>query len=91
MKKFISICKKNIFVSLLFLQFFLVASAQEGRHILKQGFTVDFFKEQIQEPADWVLYRGINKLMAWNYILNPAQLMAWAVKNNDPFQKHLIN
>jgi hypothetical protein len=26
--------------------------AQEGRHVLKQGFTVDFFKQQIQENKE---------------------------------------
>jgi hypothetical protein len=47
--------------------------AQEGRHVLKQGFTVDFFKQQIQEPADWVPYPVINKSTAWKSILTPAR------------------
>ena len=67
-----SVNKKILFICIFFSQLFLIANAQEGRHVLKQGFTVDFFKQQIQEPADWVPYPGINKSMTWNAILTPA-------------------
>jgi hypothetical protein len=64
---------KNIFVFILFMQIFLTSNAQEGRHILKQGYTVDFFRQHLQEPADWVLYPGINNSFAWKSILTTEQ------------------
>lgn len=72
MKKFVTVKRKSIFVCILFMQVIFIATAQEGRHILKQGFTVDFFKQQIQEPADWVSYPGINKSTDWKSKLTPA-------------------
>ena len=74
MRKFVAVnSKKIMLVCMLFMRCFLTANAQEGRHVLKQGFTVDFFKQQIQEPAVWVPYPGINKSIAWKSILTTEQ------------------
>ena len=74
MRKFVAVSSKKImFICMLFMQSFLTSNAQEGRHVLKQGFTVDFFKQQIQEPAVWVPYPGINKSISWKSILTTEQ------------------
>ena len=74
MRKFVAVSSKKImFICMLFMQSFLTSNAQEGRHVLKQGFTVDFFKQHIQEPAVWVPYPGINKSIAWKSILTTEQ------------------
>ena len=74
MRKFVAVSSKKImFICMLFMQSFLTSNAQEGRHVLKQGFTVDFFKQHIQEPAVWVPYPGINKSISWKSILTTEQ------------------
>jgi hypothetical protein len=73
MKNFVTVKSRYIFVFIMFMQIFLTANAQEGRHILKQGYTVDFFKQQIQDPVVWVPYPGINKSIAWESILTTEQ------------------
>ena len=74
MRKFVAVSSKKImFICMLFMQSFLTSNAQEGRHVLKQGFTVDFFKQQIQDPTVWVPYPGINKSISWKSILTTEQ------------------
>ena len=49
------------------------AKAQEGRHILKQQYTVDFFKQHLQEATDWVPYPAISQSAAWKAVLSTEQ------------------
>ena len=65
--------KKSFFFFLIFVIIEVSAFAQEGRHILKQQYTVDFFRQYIQEPADWVPYPAINQSVAWKSVLSPDQ------------------
>jgi hypothetical protein len=65
---------KKIFLFFLILLIIMVSPfAQEGRHILKQSYTVDFFRQYIQEPSDWVPFPAINQSVAWKSILSPEQ------------------
>jgi hypothetical protein len=65
---------KKIFLFFLILLIIMVSPfAQEGRHILKQTYTVDFFRQYIQEPSDWVPFPAINQSVAWKSILSPEQ------------------
>jgi len=65
--------KKFFFFFLKFAMIAVSPFAQEGRHILKQHYTVDFFRQYIQEPADWVPYPAINQSVAWKAVLSPDQ------------------
>ena len=47
--------------------------AQEGKHILKQQYTVDFFKQHLQEATDWVPYPAVNQSAAWRTVLSTEQ------------------
>lgn len=67
------ISKEIILVCCVFMQFFLSVNAQEGRHIVKQGFTLDFFKANIQEPSAWIPYPAINRSEEWKSVLPPQQ------------------
>ena len=49
------------------------AKAQDGRHILKQQYTVDFFKQHLQEATDWVPYPAISQSAAWKAVLSTVQ------------------
>ena len=64
-------------ISLSFFLIFLTIDAsifaQEGRHILKQQYTVDFFKQHVQEATDWVPYPVINQSADWKSVLSPEQ------------------
>jgi len=64
-------------ISLSFFLIFLTIDAsifaQEGRHILKQQYTVDFFKQHVQEATDWVPYPAINQSADWKSVLSPEQ------------------
>ena len=65
--------KKSFFFFLIFVIIEVSPFAQEGRHILKQQYTVDFFRQYLQEPADWVPYPAINQSAAWKSLLSPEQ------------------
>ena len=65
--------KKSLFFFLIFLTIDASIFAQEGRHILKQQYTVDFFKQHVQEATDWVPYPAINQSADWKSVLSPEQ------------------
>ena len=65
--------KKIIFICCIFMQAFIFVNAQEGRHILKQQYTVDFFRQHIQEATDWVPYPAVNQSAAWRTVLSTEQ------------------
>jgi hypothetical protein len=65
--------KKSLFFFLIFLTIDASIFAQEGRHILKQQYTVDFFKQHVQEATDWVPYPVINQSADWKSVLSPEQ------------------
>ena len=65
--------KKSLFFFLMFVIIEVSVFAQEGRHILKQQFTVDFFKQHLQEATDWVPYPAVNQSAAWKAVLSTEQ------------------
>ena len=65
--------KKSIFFFLMFVIIGVSVLAQEGRHILKQQYTVDFFRQHLKEATDWVPYPTINQSAAWKSVLSPEQ------------------
>jgi hypothetical protein len=65
--------KKIIFICCILMQAFISLNAQEGRHILKQQYTVDFFKQHLQEANDWVPYPAVNQSAAWKAVLSTEQ------------------
>jgi hypothetical protein len=58
--------------------------AQKGRHIVKQGYTVDFFIENIVEPDEWVPYPGVNRSDEWKSLL-PEKKYAAIINNAENF------
>ena len=65
--------KKFIFICCILMQAFISVNAQEGRHILKQQYTVDFFRQYLQEATDWVPYPAVNQSAAWKAVLTTEQ------------------
>lgn len=65
--------KKSLFFFLMFVIIEVSVFAQEGRHILKQQFTVDFFKQHLQEATYWVPYPAVNQSAAWKAVLSTEQ------------------
>jgi hypothetical protein len=65
-----------VFVCCFFMQSYLMSYAQEGRHILKQGYTAEFFQQNILEPTAWVPYPAINKSNEWKSILSAQKYTA---------------
>ena len=65
--------KKSIFFFLIFVIIGVSVFAQEGRHILKHQYTVDFFKQNLLEATDWIPYPSINQSAAWKAILSTEQ------------------
>jgi hypothetical protein len=65
--------KKIIFICCILMQAFISLNAQEGRHILKQQYTVDFFKQHLQEANDWVPYPAVDQSAAWKAVLSTEQ------------------
>jgi hypothetical protein len=62
--------KKSFFFFLIFVIIAVSPFAQEGRHILKQQYTVGFFKQNLQEPADWIPYPTSSQSVAWKSVLS---------------------
>jgi len=74
MKKYLGLTiEKIIIVSSMLVSSIFPVDAQEGRHILKQQYTVDFFKQHLQEATDWVPYPAISQSSAWKSVLLPEQ------------------
>ena len=65
--------KKSFLFFLIFVIIEVSPFAQEGRHILKQQYTVDFFRHHLKEATDWVPYPTINQSAAWKSVLSPEQ------------------
>ena len=65
--------KKSFLFFLIFVIIEVSPFAQEGRHILKQQYTVDFFRHHLKEATDWVPYPTINQSAAWKSELSPEQ------------------
>ena len=83
MTKFLKI-KIVISVCSLFMQISFTSYAQQGRHILKKGYTVDFFQKAILEPTQWVPYPAINNSEIWKSLLT-SQKYNSVIKNAEGF------
>ena len=60
---------KNATILFFLMGFFLNGIAQKEQHILKQGYTVEFFKKNIQNPQEWVPYPTANESEKWKQLL----------------------
>jgi len=60
---------RNLTILLFLMGLFLNGIPLKGQHILKQGFTVEFFKKNIREPQEWVPYPAANESDKWIQLL----------------------
>jgi hypothetical protein len=68
--------KKSIIIFHFLAISLLGVRAQEGQHILKQGYTVDFFTKNLLEPAQWVPYPSIQQSEKWKVLLPPQKYVS---------------
>jgi len=68
--------KKSIIIFHFLALSLLGVRAQEGQHILKQGYTVDFFTKNLLEPAQWVPYPSIQQSEKWKALLPPKKYVS---------------
>jgi hypothetical protein len=67
---------KKTTILFLLITLFLNGRAQEGQHIVKQGYTVDFFKNNILEPVEWIPYPLLKMSESWKSLLPPEKYSA---------------
>jgi hypothetical protein len=68
----------------LFLGPVFAATAQDGQYFEKQGYSVEFFKEAIVGPSQWVPYPTANNANEWQALL-PSARYAALVRNAERF------
>jgi hypothetical protein len=68
--------KRLLIVSCVLLGPVFTANAQVGQHILKQEYSVEFFKDAIVEPSQWAPYPTANYADEWQALLPPNKYAA---------------